>query len=54
MTKLYNADISQATLLVVSPHDALIAILKILGTLTRNGWMDAFVMDEISFKYSYM
>ena len=43
-TKLENAEISQATLLVVSPHDALIAILNILGTLTRN------IYDGISFQ----
>ena len=35
-TKLQNVEISQAALLVVSPHDALIATLKILGTLTRS------------------
>ena len=45
-TKLSNAKISQATLLVVSPHDALMAILKILGTLTRN------ICDGVSFLYS--
>ena len=34
-TKLLNVEISQATLPVVSPHDTVIAIFKILGTLTR-------------------
>ena len=40
-TKLQNA------LFVVLPHDALIAILKIPGTLTRN------ICDGVSFQYSY-
>ena len=43
-TKLQNAEISQVTLLVVSPHHALIAILRILGTLTRN------ICDGVSFQ----
>ena len=46
-TKLWNVEISQATLLVVSPHDVLIAILKILGTLTRN------ICDGVHIQYSY-
>ena len=46
-TKLWNVEISQATLLVVSPHDVLIAILKILGTLTRN------ICDDVHIQYSY-
>ena len=47
LTKLYNAEISQVTLLVVSPHDALAAILKTLGTLTRN------ICGGVTFSYSH-
>ena len=47
LAKLYNAEISQATLPVVSPHGTLIVILKILGTLTKN------TCDGFSLLYSY-
>ena len=46
LTNSENAEIPQATVLVVSPHDALIAILKILGKLARN------ICDGVSFQYS--
>ena len=46
-TKSSNVQISQATLLVVSPHDAVMAIFKIPGILTRK------TCDAVNFQQSY-
>ena len=46
-TKSPNVQILQATLLVASPHDAVVAILKILGILTRK------TCDAVNFQHSY-
>ena len=47
LTNLYNAEISQAILLVVSLHEALIAILKFLGTLVMESVFNIVIGDRL-------